>query len=384
MADSFHRVNGALRADRWLGTMIALAFGASLLAAWMFWAFGVHLTRYELSDSASLEIDGAPYPVQASTGGRIRVSHMMLGKQVEAGEVLAELDTEDLRLNLQQERIKAAALAPELAALQAQMQSENDGRTVERKVLGFSTASARAQFQEAETQAQLAEANAKRAEQLRAEGILAEADAQKAKAEAQSKHDAAESLHAAITRLEPELQVRERDRDVKLREKQGDEAKLLADLADTAASVRRLEYEIDRRRIRATVSGKLGDCAPLRPGTHVAEGQQLAVIIPAGKLQIISQFEPSAALGKVRPGQHAVMRLEGFPWAQYGTVRAQVARVASEIRDGKVRVELAVDLEGKSLIPFQHGLPGRVEVETDRITPAAMILRSAGEWVGAR
>jgi multidrug resistance efflux pump len=350
----------------------------------MLWAFKAHLTRYELSDSASLEMDGAPYPVQASTAGKITFAHMTLGQQVESGEVLAEVDSEDQRLSLQQDYIKAAEIKPQLAALEAQMQSENDGRAVERKVLGFSTASARAQYEEAEAQAQLAETNAKRAGQLRADGIMAKADAEKAEAEARSKREAAESLRAALTRLEPELQVRERDRDVKLREKQGEAAKLEADLADAEANIRRLQYEIDRRRIRATVSGKLGDCALLRPGSHVVEGQQLAVIIPAGKLQIISEFQPSAALGKVRPGQHAVMRLDGFPWAQYGTVHARVARVASEIRDGKVRVELAVDPGGASLIPFQHGLPGRVEVETGRITPAALILRSAGEWVATR
>lgn len=383
MASSFHRVNAALRADRGIGTAIALGFGATLLAAWMAWAFRAHITRYEMSDSATLEMDGAPYPVQPPVSGTVSSSGMTLGKWVEAGEILAELDAEDQRLSLNQERAKIAALAPQLAALRGQMQSENDGRAVERNVLNFSTASAQAQFRDAEAQAQLAEAQAKRADALRADGIIAEAEVQKAKAEAQSKRAIAESLRAAETRLEPELEVREGDREVKIREKQADEAKLEADLADAAENVKRLEYEIEKRRIRATVSGKLGDCTLLRRGAHVAEGQQLAVIIPNGRLQIVSEFQPSAALGKVKPGQRAMMRLEGFPWAQYGAIHAQVARVASEIRDGRVRVELAVNLEGKSLIPFQHGLPGRVEVETDRITPAAMVLRSAGQWVGA-
>jgi membrane fusion protein (multidrug efflux system) len=219
---------------------------------------------------------------------------------------------------------------------------------------------------------------------LRAEGILSDAEAQRAKAEAQSKRAAAENLRVAISRLEPELQVRETDREVRLKQILGEIAKLEGDTATAAATIRRLEYDIERRRIRAPISGRLGESAALRPGSHISEGQQLGVILPPGKLQIIAEFEPSAALGKVRPGQPATVRLQGFPWAQYGTVSAQVSSVAGEIRDGKVRVELAIQSHARSRIPFQHGLPGSVEVQVERISPAALILRSAGGVLGAR
>lgn len=102
------------------------------------------------------------------------------------------------------------------------------------------------------------------------------------------------------------------------------------------------------------------------------------------KLQIIAEFPPGAALGKVRPGQRAILRLDGFPWAQYGTVAAKVSRVAGEIRDGEVKVELAVDPVHPAEIPYQHGLRPVVEVEVERVSPAVLILRSAGELVGAR
>jgi membrane fusion protein (multidrug efflux system) len=61
--------------------------------------------------------------------------------------------------------------------------------------------------------------------------------------------------------------------------------------------------------------------------------------------------------------------------------------VAGEIRNGKVRVELAVlagNAAGNSRIPLQHGIPGSVEIEVERISPAVLLLRSAGQAVGAR
>jgi multidrug resistance efflux pump len=383
MANSFHRVSQSLRADNGLRSNLVLVVALSLLMCWVIWAFKARVTRYESSESARLEVNGAPYPVQASVAGRLVASQLILGKEVRAGDVLAEIDSENARLSLQEERTRLATLTPQIAALQSQMQSEGEGGSEERGVLKVSIEEARAQYRDAEAQASSAQQEAERASRLRNEGIVSQADAQHAQAVAQSKRAAAESLKLAVARLEPELQVRDTDRQVRIRQIVGEVARLQAASAMSVASVKRLEYEVECRRIRAPISGRLGECATLRPGSHISEGQQLGVILPTGKLQVVAEFLPSAALGKVRPGQQALLRLQGFPWAQYGTVSAQVSQVAGEIRDGKVRVELRVNSSSSSRIPFQHGLPGSVEVQIERISPAALILRSAGELVGS-
>ena len=60
-----------------------------------------------------------------------------------------------------------------------------------------------------------------------------------------------------------------------------------------------------------------------------------------------------------------------------------MTNVASEIRDGKVRVELAIEGQTESGIVLQHGLPGAVEVEVERIAPATLILRNAGKMLAS-
>jgi membrane fusion protein (multidrug efflux system) len=40
-----------------------------------------------------------------------------------------------------------------------------------------------------------------------------------------------------------------------------------------------------------------------------------------------------------------------------------------------------VDAQAPSAIPLQHGLPGAVEVEVGRVTPAALILRNGGRML---
>ncbi len=384
MAITFGRVNGALRADRALKSTAVLLSAILLLAAWVTWAFRARVTRYEISETARLEVNGSAYPLQANAAGKLIASHLSLGRQVQAGEILLELDSDDQRLGLAEQHVRLASLQPQIAALQAQMKEETAGRTDDGRVLGFSQEAATEQYRQASVQAQLANAEADRARRLHAAGILSDADAQKAASEAQSRQAAARGLKDAMDRLGPESAVRERDRQVRLKQIGVEISKLEAESATASAAIYRLQEDLERRVVRAPIAGRLGECAPLHPGSHVSEGQQFGVILPSGRLQIVAEFSPSAALGKVRPGQPAAVRLQGFPWAQYGVVRARVSHVASEVRDGKVRVELALLSQRSSRIPFQHGLPGSVEVEVEHVSPATLVLRSAGQAVGVR
>lgn len=383
MTNNFCRVTQSLRADSGIKSIAGLLIALTVGGAWLVWAWEARISRYELSDSARLELDGAAYPIQANAAGELAGSSLVLGKEVHAGDVLAKLDDNDQRLSLQQERTHLASLEPQLAALRAQMHSEAQGSSDEHKVLGLSVDAARAQHEEAQAQANLAESVADRARRLRSAGILSEADTQRLIVDAEMKRAAANSFRLILLRLGPEQQVRERDRDVRQKQILGDIAKVEAEMATSSAMIRKLEYDIEQRLIRAPVSGRLGECATLRPGIHINQGQQLGLILPHGRLQVIAEFQPADALGKVHPGQSATVRLQGFPWTQFGTVPAQVSRVAGDIRDGKIRVELAVNPAANPRIHLQHGLPGSVEVEIERISPIALVLRSAGRVLGA-
>jgi membrane fusion protein (multidrug efflux system) len=76
------------------------------------------------------------------------------------------------------------------------------------------------------------------------------------------------------------------------------------------------------------------------------------------------------------------LRLDGFPWTEYGSIGATVTHVGSEVRDGRIRVELALNPHSASSIPMQHGLPGTVQVEVERISPASLVLRVVGRGLG--
>jgi membrane fusion protein (multidrug efflux system) len=72
------------------------------------------------------------------------------------------------------------------------------------------------------------------------------------------------------------------------------------------------------------------------------------------------------------------MRLDGFPWTEFGALDATVVEVASEVRDGLARVQLSVDAPASARVPIEHGLPGIVDVTVEHATPLALVLRTVG------
>jgi membrane fusion protein (multidrug efflux system) len=231
---------------------------------------------------------------------------------------------------------------------------------------------------EAEVPARFAEQELSRLELLRAEHLIPERDYQRGRADAEHARAAVETVKLSLVRLEQEQNTHDRDRLAALDQIHAQIARIDGQLRGSRAAAMRLNAEAERYVVRAPASGRLGEVAVLRAGSFIRAGDRLGVVVPAGNLIAVAQFSPSSAIGRIRPGQTARLRLDGFPWTQYGTVDATVLRAANEIRDGAVRVELAIDAHSNPSIAVEHGLPGSAEVAVERITPLALLLRTAG------
>jgi membrane fusion protein (multidrug efflux system) len=112
MPTAFIRTLGSLRADSFRRSVGGLLLGAVLLGGWTAWLFLARVSRYETTDSARLEVDRATHLLQAPYGGRVVASRLVLGRTVEAGEILVELDANPERLQMQEERARRKAIDP--------------------------------------------------------------------------------------------------------------------------------------------------------------------------------------------------------------------------------------------------------------------------------
>jgi membrane fusion protein (multidrug efflux system) len=380
---AFSRSLRSIEADGYRRAGVAFAIAFALAAGWTAWFLLAEIAVIEVAETARLEVDQAAHTLAAPVAGTVITTRLELGRQVAAGDVLVELDGEPLRLSRDAERAKLAAFEPQLAALALELAAEE--RALEEH--GHASASqieeADAHRREAEAAAGFADDEMRRTARLRGEGLASEADALRATAEAEQRRAAASGARLAMTRIASELRAVETERRAKLARVRRELAELAGAKAISVATVAQLEHELERRRIRAPVAGRLGEIAPLQVGSVVDSGTRLGAIVPAGDLRIVAEYLPVAAVGRIREGQRARMRLDGFPWTEYGALAATVRSVGSEPRSGRIRVELAVDLPASSSIPVQHGLPGTLEVEVEHATPAALVLRAAGRRLAA-
>jgi membrane fusion protein (multidrug efflux system) len=378
MPTPFSRSLRSLDADGFRAAGLTFAIGGALLAAWLAWFVLGRVAVYEVTSAARLEVNQATRSVDALADGRIVVTRLELGRAVRAGDVLVELDADEAQLRLEEEQARLQTLSPQLNAVQSEIAAESRALDAAQRAARVALDESRSQLAEAEAPARLADDEAARLERLRADALVSEVEEVRARAEAQKRRAAVESLRLAIERLERSQQTDDQDRRVRMERLQGDLTRLRGQSATSMAAIKRLENDIERRRIRAPIAGIIGEVAELRAGAFVAEGQKLAAILPEGRLKVVAEFAPSSALGRVRPGQPARVRLLGFPWTEYGSIAATVETVAGEIRAGTVRVELAIQPDPSSAVPFQHGLPGSVEVEVERVAPVALVLRAGG------
>jgi membrane fusion protein (multidrug efflux system) len=212
-------------------------------------------------------------------------------------------------------------------------------------------------------------------------GSVAQIEALRALSDSQKLGASSDAILSDVRRLESEAQARMHQNQAQIQSLNTALVALEGEMATTQATIARLQLDIEKHYVRAPVSGRIGDAPPLRVGANVTQGQKLAIVVPPGALMIVADFTPAAVLGRVKPGQPARLRLDGFPWAQFGSIDARVNRVASEIRDGQVRVEFDVAPGSAGNKVLQHGLPGSIEVSVDHVAPAVMILRAAGQML---
>jgi multidrug resistance efflux pump len=376
MPAGFSRTFRGMEQDGMWPTALALGFAVALLGGWAGWLALARVSLYEVSETARLEVAHI-YPVAAPITGRVVAAGLVLSREVQQGEVLVEVEADREHLETAEERARLAAFGPQLQALAQELRAEEQALHELRNAGAAAVSEAQQKRVAAEAAARQAQDQAERARQLQQRDLVPQADLVKTRAEAEARRADLGAASVGIERLRSEQRTTERTREARLAALRREQVNLEGQRDTLRSVVARREREAERRSIRASVAGRLGDVTPLQVGAVIREGDRLASIIPDGHVRVVAEFPPTA-LGRTRPGQPARLRLDGFPWLQYGRLSATVTRIASEPREGRVRVELALERVANLPKFLQHGLPVTVEVEVERVAPVVLLLRAAG------
>lgn len=355
----------------------SLLLGTGLLAGWAAWFTLGRVCLYEVSQAARLEASGLVRPVVALTAGQVARNDLVLGERVGAGDLLVQLDDRSEQLELEEGRARLADLEGRLAPLDSEIAAETAAAADHERAGAAAVQELASRVDEASALARLAEDRLHRTQDLIAAQAATPAEHDERRAEKETTEAALQALRAAHRHRAESRKVEAADRRVRLARLERERAELIGELAIRETIVRQLERAIELKKVRAPVSGRIGQVCVKPAGAALESGENLACIVPDGEPRVVASF-PASASGRIRPGQRSRLRLDGFPWLEYGSIGATVTDVANEPQGDLLRVELDLCDDQGLCIPVEHGLPGSAEVEVDRVSPAVLVLRRIG------
>ncbi len=378
MAVSFENTMRALKRDsRRTGLRFVLG-GFVLLATWSVIAFTVELPLSVTSVDGRVVAAAEPVEVSSISREPIVQVGVRLGDNVRKGDLLVQFDASSLQLDLMSRMERARKLEEELASLRREIASSEAAAVSEGDE--FDRAMERLRARIGETQARVEHA-------LTAERLYGELRTER-RIDALQYSEARSNLEQARKSLEAEqAELREKaaskslamNRRARLTARlEREAARLEGELAELDPRIRQLERRVADLSVRAPFAGDVGAMANLGPGQTVEPGAWMLTIVPRRGYDFEAHFVAADAAGRVKTGQVARVEFFALPWTQYGMLNANVKRVGSEERDGRVRVDLELDQDADLYRAIAHGLKGRATVLIEETTLAQKLVNLLG------
>ena len=366
---------------------------------------GFAVWRFVLAPSAlppgvlavSGRIEGDDSAVAAKTSGRIREITVREGDRVEAGQVIAVLDDEQIRAREQQAMAAVRQAEARVRLAQHQIAVLDEQLQQSRLGVGQARSDAEGRVNEAEgklaaADAQLAQAEAAYAQakwdreamtRLFQKELVAEQEAQRAQRneEAQAAVVAAqrrqvEAARGALTAAKANL-VNPAIRSSQVVAVQGQILQAQADIAAAQAEAERARAQLDEARanradlrVIAPFNGTVAT-RTAEPGEVVMAGTAIITLVNLAEVYLRA-FVPEGQIGRVRVGQAARVYLDSSPAKP---IDAYVLRVDPQasftpentyFREDRVKQVVGVKLRLKSAVGFaKPGMPADGEILVD-------------------
>src|SRR5262249_9429060 len=148
MAMAFAQSMRALAADSGRWALARLLVVLALLGGWSAWVVLARVAIYEVTRTARLEVAQAGHPLATPVAGRVVVTQLVVGRDVQAGEVLVELDAAAVRLQHEEARQWSTALTAQRQARRQELVAEEVAQQDEQQAAHTALAEARARQRE--------------------------------------------------------------------------------------------------------------------------------------------------------------------------------------------------------------------------------------------
>ena len=285
-----------LKLAPWLACAIAIGAVVYTVSNWDTWT-GSQATQ----STQNAFVKSEPAVLSARVGGYVRSLPVADYQTVKAGDLIAEIESDDYAV-----RVRAAEAS--LAKAQAVLDNLGNEEAEQRAAIEQAEASLRA----SEARLTQSQQDYDRKSQLVSSGAISRKSFDDARAELASAKASSEATAAALTFARRQLNTLA-----------GQRAQRIADRDAAAASLASAKLELGYTRIVAPFDGTLGRRS-VQIGSLVASGTQIVTVVPLARLYVIANYKETQ-LRNVRAGQPVEVAVDALPGHPF---RGRVEQIA--------------------------------------------------------
>lgn len=161
-----------------------------------------------------------------------------------------------------------------------------------------------------------------------------------------------------------------------------DQARAEARVAELRAKMDLQNAQLKEMQITSPADGVLSELRYTTPGQLVERGGRIGSFVPSKVKPIMVATVANKDVAALKPGTEARVKIDAYPYRQYGTVPAKVlgAFPVPEKPEFKVRLQLdrhTVKVRGEE-VPLSSGLTAEVDILTRKTSLLRMVLQKLG------
>lgn len=123
--------------------------------------------------------------------------------------------------------------------------------------------------------------------------------------------------------------------------------------------------------LKAPISGMVSFFKPISEAQFVNAGDEIMTIVPHDDQILGYAYVSSNGFGKIKSGQSVKIRLDAFPYEEYGIVEGEVSNQSSIARDGQYLVKIKL-LQGLATsyhkqLRFSQEMAGEAFIITEKL-----------------
>jgi len=368
--------------------------------------------------------------VQAAAEGKIDQILVRENKQVQQGELIAQIDPtrlqsqkQQLLSNIEQTQKQLTQLDEQSISIQTQTAAQ---RSLQQHTVALSQAqlkhqqrlyqqqltTTQARVAEAEAAVELAQEELNRYRELVATGIVSQLQLKEKIAALKSFQAKLHQAQASLDPSEGEIAMaqeqiaqeiargqtifaslnRERQQ---LQERKIEAVKRLQSYRE---DLKQIATELENTQIRAPLAGTIQTLKPRNRGQVVRSGDEIATIAPDNYPLAIKALVSTLDIGKVEVGQTTQMRVSACPYTDFGTLEGTVARISPDTKNtgtnttaDSANYEISIQPESMKLTrgdknsafksdrncTIRSGMEGRVDIIANEKTVLNFVLEKA-------